>query len=437
VREIGVGLVGLGHVGAGAVRILREQLPEISRRLGATPVIRRIAVRDPARAREVEVDPALLTPRIEDVLDDPDVEIVCELAGGVDLGRRVIEGALSRGKHVVTANKAVLAEHGEALFRLARERILEFHYEGSVCGGVPILRTLREALVSDRIEALYGIVNGTTNYLLARLDGGASFAEALADAQRLGLAEADPSLDVGGGDAAQKLCLLAGLAFGARLRPGDVATSGIAGLGPEDLAAARSLGFAVKLLAVARRTPGGLEARVGPTMIPRDSALAGVAGADNAVLLVSRALGASLLVGPGAGGLPTGVSVVADIVDLCRNLLAGSPGRVPLPCEPWVRPVPLLPSDEASGAFYLRFGVADRPGVLARLAGILGEAGISIAAVEQRDAHAAGGRPVPVMMVTHRTRVGAVRRALAAVERLPENRAPVRCVRIETPGRDT
>lgn len=432
-REIGVGLVGLGNVGAGVVRILREHLPEIARRLDARPVIRRIAVRDPARPRAVEVDPAILTPRIDDVLDDPGIEIVCELAGGVELGRRVLEGALHRGKHVVTANKAVLAEHGEALFRLATERGLDFHYEGSVCGGVPILRTLREALVSDRIEALYGIVNGTTNYLLDRLDQGASWEGALAGARALGLAEADPSLDVGGGDAAQKLCLLASLAFGARLRPADVATAGIVGLGPEDLASARDLGYAVKLLAVARRVGDRLEARVGPSMIPRGSVLAGIRGADNAVLLVSKALGASLLSGPGAGGMATGVSVVADVIDLCRNLLAGSPGRVPLPCEPWVRPVPTVPADEAVGAFYLRFQVTDEPGVLARIAGVLGERAISIAAVEQRDAHSAGGKPVPVVVITHEARVGDVARAVETIDHLPSTRAPTRCVRIEGP----
>ena len=431
-REIGVGLVGLGNVGAGVLRILRDNEAELTARLGARVVVKRIAVRDPAKDRGLPVEPRLLTTRIQDVLDDPAIEIVCELAGGVETGRAILMGALEAGKHVVTANKAVVAERGEELFRLAVARGLDVHYEATVCGGIPILRTIREALVSDRIEALFGIVNGTTNFILSQMDEGRSYADALAEAQRLGFAEADPTLDVEGGDAAQKLCILAGLAFNTRVRPSDVHTEGITALAPEDLVAARELGYVVKLVAAARRVgEDAIRAHVYPAMIPADALLADVRGAFNAVLLVSRALGPSMLYGQGAGGLPTGVSVVSDVIDCCRNILAGSPGRVPLPCEPYVRALRLLPLAEATSAYYLRFAVSDEPGVLAKLTGVLGARGISIAALSQRAQRSVEGRPVPVVIVTHEAREQDVRAALAEIDALPSTRGPTRLVRIE------
>src|SRR5574340_581532 len=253
-REVGIGIAGFGVVGGGVLSILQQHADDIEARLGGRIVVRRVALRDPEKERAVEVDPALVTTRVEDLLDDPDIAVVVELMGGVDQAFELVRGALERGKHVVTANKALLATRGDAIFDLARRKGVDVYYEAAVCGGVPIIRTLREALASDRITALHGIVNGTTNFILtAMAEKGEPIEQALAEAQRLGFAEADPTLDVSGGDAAQKLCVLAQLAFGARLRPSDVLTEGILALSPEDFRWGREFGYALKLLAVARR----------------------------------------------------------------------------------------------------------------------------------------------------------------------------------------
>jgi homoserine dehydrogenase len=437
-REVGVGIAGFGTVGGGVLSILRSHAREIEARLGARIVVRRVAVRDPAKERMVDVDPSLLTTRWQELLDDPGVAVVVELLGGTTEAYDLVMGALERGKHVVTANKALLAQRGEDIFRRAQEKGVDVYYEGAVCGGVPIIRTLREALASDRIQALHGIVNGTTNYILtAMADKGEPLAVALAEAQRLGYAEADPTLDVSGGDAAQKLCVLAQLAFGARLNPADVLTEGILGLLPEDFTWAREFGYTVKLLAVARRCgphggPGGdlIEARVHPTLIPSGSMLAGVRGAMNAVLLRSEALGPSMLFGQGAGAMPTGSAVVSDIIDLTRNILSGSPGRVPLPpVQPLVR---LREADEIRTGYYLRFAVKDVPGVLARIARALADHHISIAAVQQREHHEEGG-PVPLVIVTHQAREADLKGAIREIDRYESTVAPTRLIRIEAP----
>jgi homoserine dehydrogenase len=376
-----------------------------------------------------------VTTRLEDLLEDPRIEVLVELMGGTSDAYELVMGALARGKHVVTANKALLAERGEAIFRLAMEKGVDVYYEGAVCGGIPIIRTLREALASDRIQSLHGIVNGTTNYILSAMaDRGETLEVALAEAQRLGYAEADPTLDVSGGDAAQKLCILAQLAFGARLAPEDVLTEGILGLEPQDFQWGREFGYALKLLAIARRVeregsgPDLIEARVHPAFIPQGSLLAGVRGAFNAVLLRSEALGPSLLFGQGAGALPTGSAVVADIIDLSRNIVASSPGRVPLP--PATPRVQLRPHAEIRCGYYLRFTVRDAPGVLARLAACLAGRRISIAAVQQRE-QADGGRGVPLVIVTHGAREADLRLAIAEIDRYDTTLAPTRLIRIE------
>jgi homoserine dehydrogenase len=441
-REVGIGIAGFGTVGGGVLSILQQHAREIEARLGARIVVRKVALRDPDKSRVVDVPRELITTRPEDLLDDPQVEVVVELIGGVDEAFRIVKGALERGKHVVTANKALLAARGDEIFRLAVEKNVDVYYEGAVCGGVPIIRTLREALASDRIVSIHGIVNGTTNYILSAMaEGEKTLGEALSEAQRLGYAEADPTLDVSGGDAAQKLCVLAQLAFGARLRPEDVLTEGILGLEPEDFAWARDFGYALKLLAVARRAegvagtvpsaPGGMiEARVHPAFIPLGSLLAGVRGAFNAVLLRSEALGPSLLFGQGAGAMPTGSAVVSDIIDLSRNIVAGSPGRVPLP-PPEAR-VSLRPHDEIRCAYYLRFTVTDEPGVLARIATTLAGRRISIAAVQQREQNAAGA-PVAVTIVTHSALEADLQAAIREIDGYPSTAAPTRLIRIENP----
>ena len=438
-REVGIGIAGFGTVGGGVLSILENHAPEIEARLGARMVVRRVAVRDPAKERAVSLDPGLVTTRLEDLLEDARIEVLVELMGGTGEAFDLVMGALSRGKHVVTANKALIAARGEAIFRLAREKGVDVYYEGAVCGGIPIIRTLREALASDRIQSLHGIVNGTTNYILTGMaDRGERLDQALAEAQRLGYAEADPTLDVSGGDAAQKLCILAQLAFGARLEPQDVLTEGILSLEPQDFQWGREFGYALKLLAIARRVeraegeapgPDLIEARVHPAFIPQGSLLAGVRGAMNAVLLRSEALGPSMLFGQGAGALPTGSAVVADIIDLSRNVVASSPGRVPLPpATPRVR---LRPHAEIRCAYYLRFWVRDAPGVLARLAACLAARRISIAAVEQRE-QADGGAGVPLVIVTHSAREADLTAAIAEVDRYDTTLAPTRLIRIES-----
>lgn len=429
-REVGIGIAGFGTVGGGVLAILRSHARDIEARLGARIVVRKVAVRDPSKERMVDVERDLLTTRYQDLLDDPLIAVVVELVGGTEEAYDLVTGALRRGKHVVTANKALLAARGEELFRLAVEKGVDIYYEGAVCGGVPVIRTLREALASDRINALHGIVNGTTNFILtAMAERGEPIEKALAEAQRLGYAEADPTMDVSGADAAQKLCVLAQLAFGARIKPEEVLTEGIMGLHPADFAWGRTAGYAIKLLAIARRVgPEQIEARVHPAFIPAGSMLAGVRGAMNAVLLQSEALGPSMLFGQGAGAMPTGSAVVADIIDLTRNILSNSPGRVPLPPDrPLVR---LRPHTEIRSAYYLYFQVKDMPGVLATLAATLAARRISIAAVQQQE-HRDEGAPVPLVIVTHQAREADLRAAIAEIDRQDSTVAPTRLVRIE------
>jgi len=435
-REVGIGIAGFGTVGGGVLSILQAHAREIEARLGARITVRKVVFRDPEKARAVEIAPGVLGTRLEELLDDPGIEVVVELIGGVEEAYRLVEGALRRGKHVVTANKALLAARGEDLFRLAAEKGVDIYYEGAVCGGVPIIRTLREALASDRITSLHGIVNGTTNYILSAMaENGAPLSEALGEAQRLGYAEADPTLDVSGGDAAQKLCVLAQLAFGARLRPEDVLTEGILQLAPEDFAWGREFGYALKLLAIARRVENGggraeIEARVHPTFIPQGSLLAGVRGAFNAVLLRSEALGPSLLFGQGAGAMPTGSAVVSDIIDLSRNIVASSPGRVPLP--PAEAKVGLRPHDEVRCGYYLRFSVKDVPGVIANVAQTLARRNISVAAVQQREQNSEGAA-VPLVILTHQAREADVRAAIDEIDRSATTVAATKLIRIESP----
>jgi len=436
-REVGIGIAGFGVVGGGVLSILENHAAEIEARLGARIVVRRVAVRDVAKERAVALHPGMVTPRLSDLLEDPGIEVVVELIGGATEAFDFVTAALRRGKHVVTANKALLAARGDEIFRLAGEKGVDVYYEGAVCGGIPIIRTLREALASDRIQSLHGIVNGTTNYILSAMaEKGEPLGRALAEAQRLGYAEADPTLDVSGGDAAQKLCLLAQLAFGARLSPEEVLTEGILGLEPRDFQWAREFGYALKLLAVARRcerTENGatdlIEARVHPAFIPAGSMLAGVRGAFNAVFLQSEALGPSMLFGQGAGALPTGSAVVSDIIDLSRNVVASSPGRVPLPpATPRVR---LRPHAEIRCGYYMRFTVKDVPGVIARIATCLAGRRISIAGVQQREQSDEGGA-VSVVIVTHAAREADIQTAIREIDAFDTTVAPTRLIRIES-----
>lgn len=424
--ELRIGLLGLGQVGGGVARILSANAREIEARLGARLRLVRALVRNPAKVRVEESQGVALAASPEEVVTAKDIDIVVELMGGLEPARTLVLKALANGKPVVTANKALLAEHGAEIFAAATKAGVDVLFEAAVCGGVPIIRTLREALASDRIESIRGIVNGTTNYILSSMEDGAEYGTALKQAQELGFAEADPSFDLSGKDAAQKLLLLASLAFGVNIKMSDVPAEGIEDVEAMDFAYAKELGDTIRLLATARVVDGVLSLGVRPTLVPHGSLLSTIRGAFNAVEMRSFALGPALLVGQGAGALPTGSAVVSDIIEAGRNLAARASGRVPhLAWADGVRSATLSAPRSRFGSWYLRFLVADEPGVLAQIAGALGARGISIASVLQRE-RASGSEAVPVVVVTHDARESHVREAIAWLDGLPFNRGPTR-----------
>jgi homoserine dehydrogenase len=429
-KTIGVALLGLGNVGGGVVRLLEENAAAIEARLGARLEIRAIAVRDRDKPnRVVDIDRALLTTDLEATVKRPDVDIVCELIGGTGQAKDVVLAALAAGKNVVTANKALLAIHGAEVFAAAERANVDLYYEAAVCGGVPIIRVLREGLASDRVESLIGIVNGTSNYILTTMaDTRRPFADILREAQELGYAEADPTLDVGGGDAAHKLAILVGLCFSTTVDVDAIPTFGIDIVDPIDLAYADKFGYVIKPLVIARDHGTAIEARVHPALIPANWLLADVAGAKNAVYVHSYALGPSMYYGAGAGMLPTAMSVVSDMIEIGRNIFA----RAGMQRTSRPRPVkarPLVPIADVSTRYYLRFGVRDQPGVLGQLMTILGAHGVSIAQVIQDGGSGTDG-PVWVVVLTHEAREGGVSAALAEIDQLAVVREPARVIRI-------
>lgn len=432
IPSIRVGLIGFGTIGTGVVKLLQRQRAILREKLGVGLDLVRIADVDTRRDRGVRIAKGVLVGDAAKILGDPGIDIVIELMGGTGLARRFVLEALAAGKDVVTANKALLAHHGDEIFRAAERGGCEIGFEASVGGGIPIIRTLKEALCGDRNQAVYGIVNGTSNYILSRMSEGAGeFGEVLRGAQADGLAEADPSFDVDGVDAAHKLTLLIQLAFGARLPFKEVSVEGIRHVSQADIAFAREFGYAIKSLAVAKRRGERIEASVRPTMVSRGHPLADVNGALNAIAVQGEALGASLYVGAGAGMMPTATAVLADLVDVARNRLHGCRGRVaplgyPIRGQTRIRPVPI---DELHGEHYLRFMVVDRPGVLGRIAGILGQHGVSIASVIQRERE--HGRVVPVVIRTHDVAERALRSAVRAIDRLVVVRSRTTVIRIE------
>jgi len=436
-RAVGVGLIGLGTIGTGVVKVLQRNADVIGQRLGHPLRLVRVADLDTQTDRGVDLGELRFDADAEGLIADPEVDIVVELIGGTDAARRLTLRAIEQGKHVVTANKALLALHGGEIFGKAAAQGVDVAFEASVGGGIPILRSLREGLAANHIEALYGILNGTTNYVLSQMEeSGEDFEVVLKRAQELGYAEADPSFDVEGVDAAHKLTLLASMAFGARLGFADVPSEGIRGLLPVDFEVAEEFGYRIKLLGIAKSHRDGdverIEARVHPTLIPRASLLASVEGAMNAVSVIGDAVGKTLFYGAGAGELPTASAVVADLMEVAREIRRGSAGRVsPLSYLPDLLEVkPLLSLDELFGRFYLRFTAVDRPGVLAHLAGVLGENEIGIESVLQMGRAGSEGS-VPVIVLTHPAREAAVRRAIRSVDQLPDATAPTRLLRIE------
>jgi homoserine dehydrogenase len=442
-NRITVGLIGFGTVGTGVVRILTANAGPIRRRLGLPLELVKVADLDVTSDRGVSLPSGVLTSDVRQVLDNGEIDIVVELIGGYDPAKRFLLEAMAKGKHVVTANKALLAVHGEELFQAAARARIDIGFEASVCGGVPVLRALTEGLAANRLSSLYGIVNGTSNFILTRMtDVGRPFEEVLAEAQKAGYAEADPTFDVAGTDAAHKLAILINLAFGTPVNFKEVYVEGITKIAPMDIEYATEFGYTIKLLAIAKvheeepelsgaRAPAEVEARVHPTMIANDSPLARVGGVYNAIQVTGDAVGDIMLYGRGAGSMPTASAVVGDVIDIARNILHGAAGRVP-PCSfqpDQRRPLRIRPIEDITSLYYLRFMVLDRPGVLSQLSGVLGKYNISISSVLQRGRK--DGQTVPVVMTTHTAVERNIRASLAEIDALPSVSAPTTVIRIE------
>lgn len=429
-ETIRVGLLGCGTVGTGILRILAENRSDIVARLGKPIEVSRILVRDIEKHRDPSVPRHLLTTD-PDALFAADTHIIVEVLGGYEPARTYLLRALASGRHVVTANKALLARHGAEIFRAADDASRDVIFEGSVGGGIPIIRTLREGLAADRIDALRAIINGTTNYMLTGMARGAAYADVLAEAQQKGYAEADPTMDVGGFDAAQKLAILISISFGLEVPFEAIHTEGIERLTPLDFVVAKQFGYAVKPMAVAKAHPDGIEARVAPALVPAESLLAHVHDAFNAVMVHSHALGPVLFYGQGAGMMPTAAAVVSDIIELGRDIERGTSGRLPHLAfhKDLVVKRELRDPDESECPFYLRFTVKDVPGVIAQLTTILGAHGISIRRMLQEQSEP--GRSVPIVLLTHTAREGSVRAALSGIDALPFVTEKTQVLRVE------
>lgn len=429
-KEIKVGLIGFGTVGKGLAEVLLMQRERLTRRTGMT--IRLAGIADhhapglPERFSDIP-----LTKDGMDLINNPDIDIIVELIGGIEPAKTFVMQAIAAGKHVVTANKALLSQEGAEIFAAAARKGVEVGFEASVGGGIPVIKALKEGLVANRILSIMGIMNGTANYILTRMtDEGIPFAEVLKDAQKLGFAEADPTYDVEGIDTAHKLAILMTIAYGTPITHKQIVTEGISQIEPMDIELAREFGCRIKLLAISRNHGDHVEARVHPTMVPQGHLLASINGAYNAIHFQGDTVGNVLLYGQGAGMIPTGSAVAADVVDIARNIACNSIGRVPalsyLPDQ--MQPRRITPMDELYGPYYFRCTVLDQPGVLAQIAGILAKHEISIESVIQKGRKEIGA--VPLVVVTHSARESAMRAALDEIGRLDCVTAPVVKIRI-------
>jgi len=418
-RTLQVGLLGFGTVGAGVARLLIDSADHIRARLGMDLNLKYVADIDLATDRGVRLGDGVLINDAERVVNDPEVDIVIEMIGGEGIAKKLILKAIENGKQVVTANKALLAKHGTELFKAADRKGVDLAYEASVGGCMPVIKTLRESLVGNRINGMGGILNGTCNYILSRItDEGIDFREALAMATEAGYAEADPTLDVEGFDTAHKLAILTSIAYGTEVNFDDIYIEGITQITPLDIDFARQFGYRIKLLAISKNHGDRVEARVHPTMIPEGNLLSTISGSLNAINISGDAVADVMLYGHGAGRMPTASAVIGDVVDIARNLAHGATGRVPLRSfQPdRIGRIPIVSVDELITHYYFRFTVKDQPGVLSTIAGILGEYGISIQSVQQKGRKSSGA--VPVVMLTHRAREADVQNAFRRIEAL-------------------
>jgi homoserine dehydrogenase len=435
-QSIKIGLLGFGTVGRGAYNVLRRNQQEITRRAGRGIEVAAIAVRGAEKARAVVGDAVPVVTDPARVIARDDIDIVVELIGGYEPARTLVLEAINRGKHVVTANKAMLAKHGNEIFEAARARGVMVAFEAAVAGGIPIIKALREGLTANRIEWIAGIINGTSNFILSEMRArGLPFDTVLAEAQRLGYAEADPTFDIEGIDAAHKLALLSAIAFGVPINIDAAYTEGIAKLAAEDIRYAEQLGYRIKLLGITKRTATGIELRVHPTLVPIQRLLANVEGAMNAVLVKGDAVGVTLYYGKGAGAEPTASAVVADLVDVTRMHTADPENHVPhLAFQPdHMAELPWLPIDQTVTSYYFRMRVADQPGVLADITRILADGHISIDALFQREP-SEGENQTDIIMLTHDAVERDVDAAVRRIEQLPTVLAPVIRIRQEELG---
>jgi homoserine dehydrogenase len=431
-KPVCLGLIGCGTVGTGVARLLIEQQNLLEARTGIPLKLKYVADLDQTTDRGISFAPGVFIGDARQILQDPEIDIVIEMVGGESFAKEAILKALRQGKHVVTANKALLAKHGNEILQTAAENRVDLAFEASVGGCMPIIKTLRESLVSNEIQAMVGILNGTCNYILTKISQeGIPFKQALAQAQSAGFAEADPTLDVEGLDAAHKLAILTALAYGMKINFDDIYIEGISAITPLDIQFAREFGYCIKLLAISKHRGDTVEARVHPTMIPLDNILSSVSGSLNAITVTGHAVGDLFLSGFGAGMMPTGSAVVSDIVDLARNLRYKTVGRVPVMGYQTaaIHPIPVLPVADIVTQYYFRFEALDRPNVLSIVAGILGRYGISIKSVHQKGRKTNGA--VPIVMLTHLAREADVRQALRDIGELEVIRDRPVLIRIE------
>ncbi len=428
-KPVKVGICGLGTVGGGTFNVLKRNAEEIARRAGRKIIVEEIGARRPNP--DCDTKGTQVTADIFDVAKNPEIDVVVELIGGYDVAKELVLTAIEHGKHVVTANKALIAVHGNEIFEAAQKKNVMVAFEASVAGGIPIIKAIREGLSANKINWLAGIINGTGNFIMTEMrDKGRDFADVLEEAQALGYAEADPTFDVEGIDAAHKLTILASLAFGVPLQFEKAFTEGISKITREDVQYAEELGYRIKHLGISRRTEAGVELRVHPTLIPDTALIANVNGVMNAVLVDGDAVGQTMYYGPGAGAEPTASSVVADIVDVVRTLTADRDNRVPhLAFQPTeLSDAPILPVEETESAYYLRMNAQEKPGVLAKVTNILGEQGINIEAIIQKET---SEDQVPVIILTQSVVEQKVNDAIAQIEALGEINGSVTRIRVE------
>jgi homoserine dehydrogenase len=432
-KPINVGLLGIGTVGGGTLAVLERNREEISRRAGVAITLKMVADKETDKARRIVGSRATVTADAREVVNHPDIDIVVELIGGTTVAKELILQAIAAGKHIVTANKALLAQHGNEIFAAAQKKDVMVAFEGAVGGGIPIIKSLREGLTANRIEWIAGIINGTSNFILSEMrERGASFAEVLKEAQRRGYAEADPTFDVEGVDAAHKMTIMAAIGFGIPMQFKAAYVEGISKLAQADIRYAEELGYRIKLLGITKRRANGIELRVHPTLVPARRLIANVEGVMNAILVKGDAVGQTLYYGAGAGAEPTASAVVADLVDVARMLTADPEHRVPhFAFQPGqLAATPILPMGDVETRYYLRMKVQDKPGVLADITRILADLRISIEAMVQKEPRA-GEEEVDIIMLTHLTLERNVDAAIAKIEKLPVVVGAVTRIRLE------